>query len=138
MEDDKKYLGRGWAFPPRFQLGALAKGAVMVSMDEDIAQSLRILFSTPLGQRVFRYDFGHTLQRWVFQGMDLTMRTLMEDSIRQAIVHHEPRITVEEIQIETLDGTAGLVYIRLHYTVRKTNTRSNTVFPFYMQEGTNL
>lgn len=138
MDDDKKYLGSGWAFPPRFHLGVLAKGAVMVSMDEDIEQSLHILFSTPLGQRVFRYDFGHTLQRWVFQGMDLTMRTLMEDGIRQAIVHHEPRITVEEVQIDAADGTDGMVYVRLHYTVRKTNTRSNTVFPFYLQEGTNL
>lgn len=138
MNDDKKYLGQGWAFPPRFSNLPHATGAVMVSMEEDIRQSLQILFSTPLGQRVFRYDFGHTLRRWVFEGMDLTNRTLMVDSIRQAIVNHEPRITVEDIQIDPAPGDTGAVDIHVHYTVRQTNTRSNAVFPFYLAEGTNL
>ncbi len=138
MNDDKLYLGRGWAFPPRFDVSPHANGAVMVSMEEDIKQSLIILFSTPLGQRVFRYQFGHTLRRWVFEGMDLTNRTLMIDSIRQAIINHEPRITVEDIQIDSESSLAGVVNIHVDFTVRQTNTRSNAVFPFYLAEGTNL
>lgn len=138
MNEDKKYLGTGWTFPPQFRIGGIGKGAVMVSLDEDIEQSLQILFSTPLGQRVFRYDFGHTLKRWVFHGMDLSTRTLMEDSIRQTIVNHEPRISIDHIHIHLSEGDEGVVNIHLQYTVRKTNTRSNMVFPFYLKEGTNL
>lgn len=136
MENKKPYLGSGWAFPPRFIHNRWETGVEMVSGEADIQQSLHILFATPVGHRVYRWDYGHVLDRWVFHGMDLTTRSLMEDSIRQAVLNHEPRITLEEVVIALPDEAESHVSITLHYMVKKTNSRSNFVFPFYLKERT--
>ena len=131
--EDKTYLGRGWAFPPQFIKG---EGVAMVSEEEDIRQSLHILFSTSPGQRIFRFDYGCQINKWTFHEMNLSTRTLIEDSIRQAILYHEPRIAVERLEIRTTDERAGVLFIHLDYRVQKTNTRSNMVYPYYFAEGT--
>ena len=49
MSDDgeryESFLGTGWSFPPRF----VGSGAVMVSAEADIHESLVILFGTAAG-----------------------------------------------------------------------------------------
>ena len=39
---------------------------------------------------------------------------------------------------ERLADREGVIEMRLDYTVRATNTRNNLVFPFYVDEATNL
>ena len=49
---EKSFLGKGWSFPPAFdkKLGSVE----MVSMEEDIRQSLEIYFGTKPGERIMR------------------------------------------------------------------------------------
>lgn len=135
MEEIKSYLGIGWSFPPAFIKNG---GVSMVSNEEDIRQSLQILFSTGAGERIFRFDYGCNIRLWVFEEMTLTTKTLLIDSIRQAILYHEPRITVEKIDVEIKDGQNGILWINIDYLITQSNTRSNMVYPFYFKEGTNL
>ena len=79
--DDKTYLGTGWGFPVRFN----QRGVHLVSDEEDIWESLRILFSTIPGERVFRYNYGCPIDKWVFSKIDLSERTMIIDIIEQAI-----------------------------------------------------
>ena len=51
---DNAFLGIGWAFPPAFNSGTCS--AVLVTDQQDIEQSLRILFSTHPGERVIAVD----------------------------------------------------------------------------------
>ncbi|MDR1679404.1 MAG: GPW/gp25 family protein [Prevotellaceae bacterium] len=129
------YLGKGWSFPPAFIKGY---GAEMAAGEEDIRQSLTILFSTVPGERIFRFDYGCDVCRWVFEKMDLSVETLIIDSIKQAILYFEPRIETEKISIESKDPQKGILWINIDYTLRSTNSRSNMVYPFYFKEGTNL
>ena len=46
MASDAGFLGRGWAFPPRFDAGGAE--VAMVSGHDDIAQCLTILLATLL------------------------------------------------------------------------------------------
>lgn len=131
----KSYLGTGWNFPPSF---IKEYGVEMVSDEEDIRQSLKILFSTTPGERIFRFDYGCNLKQWTFEKMNLSIETLIIDTIRQAILYYEPRIDVEKIGVEIKNPAEGILWINLGYTVRQTNTRSNMVYPFYFKEGTNL
>lgn len=48
------FLGSGWSFP----LELTEEGVRMSSYEQDIEESLRILFSTSPGERVNRYDYG--------------------------------------------------------------------------------
>ncbi len=129
---NNSYLGKGWAFPPAFIKG---QGVEMVSNEEDIEQSLRILFSTTQGERIFRFDYGCNVRQWVFEEINLSTKTMIIETIEQAIQSFEPRINVEKIEVETKDITEGILWIHLDYIIPHVNSRRNMVFPFYFKEG---
>lgn len=134
--DEKSFLGRGWSFPPTFdhETGEL----VLVDEDDDIKQSLYILFTTIPGERIMRPRYGCNLFSQVFNQINTTTETYIRGLIADAILYFEPRITLEDIQFDSADAVDGLLYIELTYTIRKTNTRTNMVYPFYIKEGTNI
>lgn len=132
--NDKTYLGTGWAFPVRFN----QLGVHLVSDEEDIWESLRILFSTIPGERVFRYNYGCPIDKWVFSKIDLSERTMIIDIIEQAIREGEPRIVTDSVDVEIRDAMEGILWISVEFTIRQTNSRSSMVYPFYFLEGTQL
>ncbi len=132
--EDKTYLGTGWGFPVRFN----QYGVHLVSDEEDIWESLRILFSTIPGERVFRYNYGCPIDKWVFSKIDLSERTMIIDIIEQAIREGEPRITTDAVDVEIRDAMEGILWIKVEFTIRQTNSRSSMVYPFYFLEGTQL
>lgn len=139
MEKDKKegnFLGKGWSFPPGFSLGT--KSCIMVDNEEDIRQSLAILLSTRLGERMMQPDFGSSVYMMMFEKLDKSAVTFLKDSIESAILYHEPRIRLADIDVLDESGTEGRVLFDIQYMVRATNTRSNLVYPFYLNEATDL
>lgn len=134
MEDDKKrsFLGRGWAFPPEFSRGVSPTS--MVSEEEDIQQSLHILFSTRMGERLMRPDYGIDLHQLVFHNMDLTARTQLKEAIERAVLYYEPRITLDDVVFDMSEERNGVLRMCLEYTIRLTNTRGNLVYPYYYEE----
>ena len=128
------FLGQGWAFPPDFSLRD--KGVKMVREEEDIQQSLQILFSTSLGERVMQYDYGCDLHAMVFEKLDTNTMTLLKDTLETAIIYHEPRIKLISIEAENALKNGGFIEFMIEYYIRTTNTRTNFVFPFYLNEST--
>jgi len=110
----------------------------MVSEDDDIWQSLRILFGTVPGQRVMQPRYGCALRRMVFENLNESTLTEIRELIRQAILFHEVRIDLLDIEVEVVDAPEGLLRLRLDYLIRSTNTRSNVVYPLYLQEGSHV
>src|SRR5215213_6607021 len=133
---ERAFLGRGWSFPPRFDAGNHA--LVMLEEEKDIESSLHILLSTRLGERIMQPTYGCNLDDMVFESMNLTMLTYMKDLIENAILYHEPRIELDKVEIDTSRQNEGMFLIILNYTVRTTNSRYNYVYPYYINEGTNL
>jgi phage baseplate assembly protein W len=74
----------------------------------------------------------------VFETMNLTMKTWLKDLIENAILYFEPRIDLEEVEVDTSSEAEGILLIIIRYMVRNTNSRFNYVFPFYKNEGSNL
>lgn len=126
------FLGTGWSFPPSFdpQLGIVQ----MLSDEVDIQSSLEILLSTRLGERVMQPTFGCNLDEMLFEPLTTTLKTYIADLIRTAILYHEPRITVNKIDLSESNDLEGLVLIKLEYTVKSTNSRYNYVYPYYKNE----
>jgi Bacteriophage baseplate protein W len=131
---DAHFLGTGWKFPPEFSRESA--GAEMVSAVEDVRESLWILLSTAPGERVMVPEFGCALWRLVFEHLDPTSITEIQELVRRAIVNWEPRVTVDSVTAEADPSVAGLVRIHVAYTIRRTNTRSNLVYPFSIREAT--
>lgn len=136
MLEDKAFLGRGWGFSPAFD--KLSGEVLMLEGADDIVSSLEILLSTRPGERVMQPDYGCNLDVLLFEPLTTTLVSEVKDIIETAIMYYEPRITLEDIDISMADPHQGLVLIEIEYTVRETNSRFNFVYPFYLNEGTNI
>jgi hypothetical protein len=108
----------------------------MVAGAADIEQSLQILLATDLGERVMQEEFGCDLHSALFAEIDQDLLNTLHTLISDAILHHEPRIALDDLTIVESASQAGLLQISLAYTVRSTNSRFNLVYPFYINEAT--
>jgi Bacteriophage baseplate protein W len=132
----KTFLGTGWAFPPEFNISGNQN--LMVSDEEDISQSLRILLDTKPGERIMQPSFGCGIHKYVFEKFDESLATLIKEEIRIAILFYETRIEVEKIDVTAQKIIDGKLKINIQYNIKATNSRSNMVYPFYLLEGTNI
>lgn len=132
MTQNSSFLGTGWSFPPKFNQDTAT--VEMVSDEEDIVQSLEIILSTRPAERIMQPDFGCELSQFLFEEITQGLITGIRGTISDAILYHEPRIDVEDINIEESEEE-GLLLIRIIYTVRATNSRFNLVYPFYLNEA---
>jgi phage baseplate assembly protein W len=128
--------GRGWRFPilPD-RTGSLG----YVSGDENVEQSLHLLLLTALGERLMRADFGSAAPRLVFAPGSAQFLGLLERTVRDAVRDWEPRVDLDDVRAEIVaDMPNGRpeddnrVIVSIDYRVRRTNTRQNLVFPFYL------
>ena len=133
MPNDQAFLGTGWNFPPAFTAGG--KDVVMVSGPDDIHQSLEILLATRLGERVMQDTFGCDLQHVLFEDIDQGLLNSLTSLISDAILYHEPRITLNRVDIAESAAQQGLVLVSIDYTIKSTNSRFNMVYPFYLNEA---
>lgn len=132
-DSSQAWLGTGWSFPPDFD--RRSNTLAMVSQEEDIRQSLEILMSTTPGERVMNPSYGCGLRSLTFENVSESTLTEIKDVVDRAVLFFEPRIRVDNIDVDAENIYDGLVTIYLYYTVRITNTRSNMVYPFYFREG---
>ena len=137
-DHDSSFLGRGWCFPPRFERNNGVLELQMVSLEADIQESIAILLATSPGERVMQPSFGCGLKAMVFENIDESTVTEIKDLVERAILFFESRITLNNISIDVEQVYDGLINIHLDYTIRSINTRSNIVYPFYIQEGTDV
>jgi len=134
QQDD--FLGKGWSFPPSFNTGI--KSVEMTEKNDDIKKSLEILLTTTVGERVMQQKYGCNLFEMVFESLDTPTKTLIKEKISTAILYFEPRIDVTNISMNNTDELQGVVLVEIEYIVRATNSRFNFVFPYYVNEGTEI
>jgi phage baseplate assembly protein W len=127
------HKGVGWAFPPRFGRGGAS--VEMVSGDDDILESLRLLLATEPGERVMRPSFGCNLSAFVFEEVDQGLISRITRTVSDAILNHEPRVILEQVEVARGADSTGSVMVRISYRSRLTNSRYNLVYPFYLREA---
>ena len=130
------FLGTGWSFPPAFnnETGTVE----LVSNEEDIRQSLNILLSTTLGERVMQPKYGCDLTNYVFEALNSSVIGYLKDRVKNAILYFEPRIVAEKIEVtaaESFDLIEGRFTISVEYTIPGTNSRFNYVYDYYKNEA---
>jgi uncharacterized protein len=130
------FLGTGWSFPPTFDYNN--NTVLMTSDDADIQLSLQILLATRRGERVMVPGYGCNLDEMVFEPITTTFKTYISEMIKTAILYYEPRIDLNSVSIDDSQVNSGIIILTLTYTVRTTNSRFNFVYPYYLNEGTEL
>ena len=135
MEDNKSFLGRGWAFPVTFS--EESHQVQMSEQEEDIQQSLVILLNTTLGERIMRPDFGANMEDLLFEALNVTTANMIANRIKKAILFHEPRVKTEDIDLRP-DYNQGRIEVLVKYIIIATNNRRNLVYPYLFTEATDL
>ncbi len=133
---EHSFLGSGWAFPVTFSAGTYQ--LELTANEQNINDCIDIILMTKQGERCFEPLFGSGLQQFFFKKLDETLKGEIEEAIKISLLHNEPRITVTDVNVEFIDLYQGLTEIKIFYTYNQTNTRHNYVFPFHINEGTNL
>ena len=130
------FLGTGWAFPPAFDRDAAT--VALVSDEEDIKQSLNILLSTSLGERVMQPRYGCNLNDYLFEPLSSSMIGFIKDRVESSILIYESRIVVDKIEVTpegSFDLMEGRFIINVDYTIPGTNSRFNYVYDYYKNEA---
>lgn len=137
MSDEEiPFLGTGWSFPPQFSTGG--KNLDTTQNAPNVHKSILILLQTDINERVMQEDFGGSLLPFQFEQINTRLLNNIKERITKAIEIHEPRVILNQVEIEQDNQNAGLLLVRLQYTIRTINTAFNMVYPFYINEATNI
>lgn len=130
------FLGTGWSFPPTFNHET---GSVEMSADmQDIQESLQILLSTSLGERVMQPDYGCSLEDYMFDAFNNSLIGIIKHHVENAILFFEPRIIAERVDVTAAGSTdliEGKFTIIVEYSIPETNSRFNFVYDYYLNEA---
>jgi len=122
------HLGRGIAFPLHLSVQG---GIAVSSADRNIRESIHIILSTKLGERVYRPDFGCRLSELTFAPMNQQTLLLARVFVKDALTQWEPRIKVDAVLAEP-DPVKGKLDLRILYRIKDTHDQRSMVYPFYL------
>jgi len=132
MSVSNSFLGTGWSFPPQFNK---TTGSVeMLSDEDDIQNSLRVLLCTRVGERIMQPAYGCNMDVLLFEPINVSLLTYVKDLVFTAIYYFEPRVEPQDVTVEATEEE-GTVLVNVEYVTRSTNSRHNLVFPYYLEEG---
>ena len=132
MGTSNSFLGTGWRFPVQFN--KVTGTADMLSDEDDIQNSLQVLLSTRVGERIMQPAYGCNMDVLLFESINESLITYVKDLVFTAIYYFEPRISPDNVSVQAT-AEEGLIMVEVAYTTRSTNSRNNLVFPFYLDEG---
>ena len=135
-EQEKSFLGVGWAFPPTFNKSRA--DVELVTESQDLKESLEIYFATRFGERVMRSEYGCIIHDLAFKSSNTNSLKSVEISLEKTIREFEPRIIVHGVKSERTNIDDGIINFIVDYEIQTTNVRDNIVFPYYINEGTNI
>ena len=128
----REFLGVGWKFPIRVN----ARGGLSYSQHEqDIDEAIWIILSTAKGERVMEPDFGCGIHEYVFAPNNPGTRGAIAYEVQKSLAEFEPRIDLDDVRVESFPDAPNRLLIRVDYHVRKTNSKRNLVYPFYLTES---
>jgi phage baseplate assembly protein W len=125
------YLGRGWAFPPRFG----TDGVTLVEGEEDVREAIQVLLRTALRERVMQPDFGVGIERYVFAARTAATCFRLQSDIERALIRYEPRVIVERVEATLPDDGEPRIDVLISYRLDEHHRPDSLVFPFYLESG---
>jgi phage baseplate assembly protein W len=92
---------------------------------------MRLVLGTSYGERPMRPEFGCGVHDYVFAPADDTTAGRIAYEVRESLRRWEPRIEVQDVEVEIDPDDASILYIEIKYALRGENDPRNLVFPFY-------
>ncbi|MDQ7084736.1 MAG: GPW/gp25 family protein [Sulfurovum sp.] len=127
---DNTFLGKGVSL--NFDIDS--SGSIrMNSLEDLIKESIFIILSTKIGERVMNYHFGCKIHELMFELNTPKTHARARAYIDEALQKWESRIEVKKISVESL--AKNELMIDIDYYIQETNVVDNLVYPFYLLES---
>ena len=119
----KEFLGRGWAFPFRFDP---ASGGISLSeYEENIRQCVTVILGTKPGERPMLPAFGCRIYELLFAPNTRATAAMISYHVKNALRRWEPRIEVTKVSAQP--GKQGEMRVAVDYRIISTNSPQNLV-----------
>jgi uncharacterized protein len=125
------HLGRGWAFPPRWD----AAGVALVEAEQDVREAIVLLLETALRERVMHPDFGVGIDRYVFAARTANTCFRLQTDVARALVRFERRVIVDRVEATVPDEEEARIDVLIEYRLDEHWRPQSFVFPFYLEAG---
>ena len=108
----------GWPFlPVPNEDGEMAYPS---SLADSVRQQLQVLMSTRPGEQLMRPAYGAGLTDFLGEPDNITTRKRIYDRVKDSISRWEPRVTIDRLDVSSLEGKPGWLRIELSYSLRRT------------------
>ena len=131
----KDFLGRGIGFP----LDVDGHGSLRMSSHElSVKESVRLIIGTPVGERMMGPDFGCRIHDLLFHPNDSNTGAMASLHVKTALRKWEPRIEDIDVRAVPDANQSNMLRIDISFTVRRTNSLENLVYPFFLRRDQDL
>jgi phage baseplate assembly protein W len=125
-------IGKGISFPLRYAPG---NTLTMSSAGNRIRESIHLILSTRIGERMFNPEFGSRLPELVFEPNDVLLQNLLNFYTVEALKRWEKRIELTRVSlILNYDNNPHLIGVHIEYNIRNSHINGSYVYPF-VREG---
>lgn len=90
------------------------------SLEQSVAQQIRVILQTRPGEQLMRPAFGAGLENFLHEPNTLTTHRRIRDLITTSLARLEQRIVVDDISVTTPDDQPGQVRVEIAYRLRRT------------------
>lgn len=118
MKNPKEFLGRGWAFPFRFN--SATGGVALSEYEENIRQDITIILGTRPGERQMLPQFGCRIHELLFSPDTRATSALAAHHVEEALARWERRIEV--VKVDASAEGQGSIRVAVQYKILATNT----------------
>ena len=83
-----------------FKVNPLNDDLITLKNEAAIARSIRNIVFTSPGEKIFNPEFGSEISKVLFENIDEISAISIKDEIETSIRNYEPRVNIEEVDIE--------------------------------------
>jgi phage baseplate assembly protein W len=81
-----------------------------------------------------RPNYGCAIHDILFEPNTAITAAKIEYEVKRALMEFEPRVADIEVEAQPDSSEQSRMNVTISYTIRKTNTKSNLVYPFYLRK----
>ena len=92
------------------------------TLDQSVAQSIRVILSTRPGEQLMRPTFGAGLDRFLHEQNSLSTRRRIRELITEHLARWEPRALIDHVEVTAVANAPSQVRVEIGYRVRRTGS----------------
>ena len=128
--EDYPHVGRGWAFPVRWNdAGEVA----LRDRVGKLVESMTLVVRTAAGARAMRPGFGAGVDRYVFDPRTDETCFRLAFEVRQALLRWEPRVVVDAVDAVAAGDDGSRIDVTVVFRVDPHRRPSSLVLPFHVE-----